>query len=83
MTAARKPRNGPPPVRSAVRAGKVSVGDRKRGGQLSATLRDNDRGRRVFVNACEMSGVLVDVSVEDARAFALGLLELTDPHVSG
>jgi len=76
---------GPTPCNqpSAAGGGRLKVGDRQGGGQLSASMQDNQRGRRVCVNAAEMTGVVVDVSVEEARAFALGLLELTDPDVLG
>lgn len=59
---------------------KVVVGDRREGGQLSASVRRHgQRGRRIFVNVVEISGLTIDVSVEDARTFAIGLLAITDP----
>lgn len=57
----------------------VQAGHRQHGGQLSASLRTNQRGRRVYVNAAEISAQLVDLSVADAREFAWQLLVLTAP----
>jgi hypothetical protein len=58
-------------------SGRALAGQRQNGGQLSASLRTNQRGRRVFVNAAEISTQLVDLSVADAREFAWQLLALT------
>lgn len=60
----------------------VAVGDRRNGGELKAWRKpQHHRGDRVVVNAAQMAGLTVDVSVAEAREFALGLLELTDPDV--
>jgi hypothetical protein len=56
----------------------VVVGVRQHGGQLSATPRVNKRGSRIVVNAVELTGLAVDVSLADAHTFAVGLLELVE-----
>jgi hypothetical protein len=63
----------------AVKPELVLAGERQHGGQLSATLHTNQRGRRVYVNAAELTGLLIDLSVADAREFAWRLLEMTAP----
>ncbi len=52
------------------------MGSKQAGGMLSAALATNERGDRVTVTAGHMTGVQVDVSREDARAFAYGLLQM-------
>ena len=54
------------------------VGDRNRGGEVAAGVKG---GGRVWVNAYNGSGLTVDVSFEDARELALGILAMTDPDV--
>ena len=69
------------PVRAytpGTRLDRVQVGDRLRGGQLSATVRTNERGERITVTAAELTGLQVDISKADAREFALGILSLID-----
>lgn len=56
----------------------VVVGVRQHGGQLSATPRINKRGSRIVVNVAEITGLTVDVSLVDAHAFAVGLLEMVE-----
>ncbi len=55
---------------------RVEVGTRQQGGSLAASLTVNDRGTRVVVTVAHLTGMAVDVSPEDAEAFANGLLEL-------
>ncbi len=52
----------------------VRVGSRRRGGTVHAAV----RGGRVLVTVAHMTGLQVEVSREDARDFALGLLELLE-----
>ncbi len=65
--------DGPVPV---PRQRRVEVGNRQHGGSLAAVLKVNKRGTRVVVTAAEMTGLTVDVSMDDAEDFANGLLEL-------
>ncbi|MDT5030975.1 MAG: hypothetical protein QOC94_1146 [Actinoplanes sp.] len=60
------------------RPDRVQVGDRQDGGQLTARRTDTvRRGDRVVVNAAEMTGIQIDLSVEDFRRFCLAGLALT------
>lgn len=60
------------------RPDRVQVGDRRNGGQLSASRRMGERGERVFVNAAELGGIVVDVSPQEFRRFCLEGLALVD-----
>lgn len=72
-----KPRNEHTPIPAPTR--RVIVGDRQNGGQVSASVGPHRlRGRRVFIGVAELGGQTIDVSVDDARVFALALLALVD-----
>ncbi len=68
-------RRNPDPV-PVPRQRRVEVGNRQEGGSLAATLKVNDRGTRVVVTVAHLTGLAVDVSMDDAEQFAYGLLEL-------
>ncbi len=70
--------NQPANRRNTPSGGQVSAGDVRNGGRLAASVRTNQRGRRVYVNAAELTAVVVDLSVDDAREFARKLLALTE-----
>lgn len=75
MSAPRRRPNQPP---SASGERKVQVGDRHDGGEVSASVKDLDGRARLVVNAFQMLGQTVDVSLDDAAELRDGLTAMLE-----